>query len=52
VGEDNIMFETDFPHPTCLHPNPVEAVSARVATLRPETQRKLMGENAAELYRI
>ena len=24
VGEDNIMFETDFPHPTCLHPDPVE----------------------------
>ena len=52
VGEDNIMFETDFPHPTCLHPNPVEAVSAKVATLRPESQRKLMGGNAAKLYRI
>ena len=23
VGEDNIMFETDFPHPTCLYPNPL-----------------------------
>ena len=52
VGEDNIMFETDFPHPTCLHPNPVEAVKENVAKLRPETQRKLMGGNAAELYRI
>ena len=52
VGEDNIMFETDFPHPTCLHPNPVEAVRDRVATLRPETQRKVMGENAAKLYRL
>ena len=52
VGEDNIMFETDFPHPTCLHPDPVTAVSERVAKLRPETQRKLMGGNAAELYRI
>ena len=20
VGEDNILFETDFPHPTCLYP--------------------------------
>ena len=52
IGEDNIMFETDFPHPTCLHPNPVDAVSQRVATLRPETQRKVMGENAAALYRL
>jgi uncharacterized protein len=50
VGEDNIMFETDFPHPTCLHPDPVEAVSEKIATLRPETQRKVMGGNAAALY--
>jgi predicted TIM-barrel fold metal-dependent hydrolase len=52
VGEDNIMFETDFPHPTCLHPNPVAAVRDNVSKLRPETQRKLMGENAARLYRV
>ena len=52
VGEDNIMFETDFPHPTCLHPNPLEMVSDKIASLRPETQRKVMGENAAKLYRL
>jgi len=52
VGEDNIMFETVFPHPTCLHPDPIAAVSPQVATLRPETQRKLMGGNAAALYRL
>ena len=23
VGEDNILFETDFPHPTCLYPDPL-----------------------------
>jgi predicted TIM-barrel fold metal-dependent hydrolase len=52
VGEDNIMFETDFPHPTSLHPDPVGAVRDKVSTLRPESQRKLMGGNAAALYRI
>lgn len=52
VGEDNIMFETDFPHPTCLHPDPVGVMRERTASLRPETQRKVMGENAAKLYRI
>ena len=46
------MFETDFPHPTCLHPNPFEMVSEKIASLRPETQRKVMGANAVELYRI
>ena len=52
VGQDNIMFETDFPHPTCLHPSPVELVREKISTLRPETQRKVMGENAVRLYRI
>ena len=52
VGEDNIMFETDFPHPTSLHPDPVGQVTERVASLRPETQRKIMGANAERLYRL
>jgi hypothetical protein len=30
----------------------VGAVRDKVSTLRPESQRKLMGENAAALYRI
>jgi predicted TIM-barrel fold metal-dependent hydrolase len=52
VGEDNIMFETDFPHPTCLHPRPLDIIAKKVASLRPETQRKVMGGNAAKLYRL
>jgi predicted TIM-barrel fold metal-dependent hydrolase len=52
VGEDNVMFETDFPHPTSLHPNPLEIVRERIFSLRRETQRKVMGENADKLYRL
>ncbi|SEP10372.1 amidohydrolase family protein [Trujillonella endophytica] len=52
VGEGNVMFETDFPHPTSLHPNPLEIVREQVSALRPETQVKVMGGNAAKLYRI
>jgi predicted TIM-barrel fold metal-dependent hydrolase len=52
VGEDNILFETDFPHPTCLYPNPLEAVDAKMATLAPGTRAKIMGENARKLYRL
>jgi uncharacterized protein len=52
VGEDNIMFETDFPHPTSLHPDPLEMVREKIASLRPETQRKVMGGNADKLYRL
>ena len=52
VGEDSILFETDFPHPTCLYPNPLEAVEAKMATLTPEIRKKIYGENARKLYRL
>jgi predicted TIM-barrel fold metal-dependent hydrolase len=52
VGEDSILFETDFPHPTCLYPNPLEAVAPKMSTLPVETQRKILGENARALYRL
>jgi uncharacterized protein len=52
IGEDNVLFETDFPHPTCLYPKPLEAVEAQMTALRPETRRKVLSENAAALYRI
>jgi uncharacterized protein len=52
VGEDRILFETDFPHPTCLYPNPLQAVEAKMATLTPEARAKIMGENGRALYRL
>ena len=52
VGEDNILFETDFPHPTCLYPNPLQSVEAKMETLSPEVRRKIFGENARKLYRL
>jgi predicted TIM-barrel fold metal-dependent hydrolase len=52
VGEDTVLFETDFPHPTCLYPAPLDTVAEKMNTLRPESRRKVMGENAARLYRL
>jgi uncharacterized protein len=52
VGEDNVLFETDFPHPTCLYPDPLGAVEDKMKALRPDTRRKVLGDNAAALYRI
>ena len=52
VGEDSILFETDFPHPTCLYPNPLGTVEAKMATLAPEVRKKIYGENARKLYRL
>jgi predicted TIM-barrel fold metal-dependent hydrolase len=52
VGEDCILFETDFPHPTCLYPRPLQYMEEKMATLPAETRAKIMGENARKLYRL
>jgi predicted TIM-barrel fold metal-dependent hydrolase len=52
VGEDNIMFETDFPHPTCLYPDPLKTARENMRDLTPEVQRKILHDNAAKLYRL
>ncbi|HEU5083868.1 MAG TPA: amidohydrolase family protein [Acidimicrobiales bacterium] len=52
VGDTNILWETDFPHPTCLYPNPLGEMEDKMATLRPESRRRILGENAAKLYRL
>jgi predicted TIM-barrel fold metal-dependent hydrolase len=52
VGEDSILFETDFPHPTCLYPNPLQSLEAKMQTLSEEARRKIFGENARALYRL
>ena len=39
IGEDNVMFETDFPHPTCLYPQVREQVQASLGGLDRSLQR-------------
>ena len=52
VGEDNVMFETDFPHPTCLYPDVQEYIAEISAGWSDERKRKILQDNAAGLYRI
>jgi uncharacterized protein len=52
LGADRIMFETDIPHPTCLYPHSVERVRAAISELDPAVQRRILQDNAAELYKI
>ncbi|EFC84998.1 amidohydrolase family protein [Parafrankia sp. EUN1f] len=52
VGEDRILFETDFPHPTCLYPDPLQSVETKMATLSHDARAKILGENARKLYRL
>ena len=55
IGEDNLLFETDFPHPTCFYiPTPdVQNHRVDVTSARSEsTRRKILQDNAAALYNI
>jgi predicted TIM-barrel fold metal-dependent hydrolase len=50
VGIDNVLFETDFPHPTSLYP--IDNLEARLSAFTPEERAKVLSLNAAKLYRI
>jgi predicted TIM-barrel fold metal-dependent hydrolase len=50
IGVDNVMFETDFPHPTCLLP--IDDVSAAMGGLTFEEQGKVLNGNAQRVYNI
>ena len=52
IGVNNVMFETDFPHPTCLYPKSNEKIRATMAKLDHATRKRIVQDNAAELYRI
>lgn len=51
IGIDNVMFETDFPHPTSLGATDVAPLVERVyADLSPEDAGKVVYGNAQRLY--
>ncbi|MGE0879943.1 MAG: amidohydrolase family protein [Acidimicrobiia bacterium] len=54
---DNIMFESDYPHPTSLSPGPAsssktvrETVNDTLSTVPSDVVRKILYDNAAALY--
>ncbi|MEC4765506.1 amidohydrolase family protein [Mycobacterium sherrisii] len=56
---ENMLFETDFPHPTCQHPGPktpatgpAQYVTESMASLPDHILRKVLSDNAAKLYKI
>ncbi len=52
VGADNILFETDFPHPSCLFPDSLDYAVDALAELMWEERFKNFSGNAAKLYNI
>jgi predicted TIM-barrel fold metal-dependent hydrolase len=53
VGADNILFETDFPHPTSLYGEEVHArVRGGLSDCDEAVRRKILWENAQKLYKV
>ncbi len=57
LGPDNVLFETDFPHPTSMSPGPAseamrpdDYVRSAFSGLDETTLRKVLHDNAAKLY--
>lgn len=52
IGEDNVMWASDYPHGDGTFPHTREAVQRIFANSTPDLQRKVSRDNAAKLYRI
>ena len=52
LGYNKCMFETDFPHPTCLYPDPLEGISRALDKIDFDDRRKILSGTAAEVYNI
>lgn len=52
LGHEHLMFETDFPHPTCTFPDGLDYAADALADVDHDGRAAIMGGNAARLYRI
>jgi predicted TIM-barrel fold metal-dependent hydrolase len=52
IGEDNIMFETDFPHSDGSYPHTVKHVAEQFAGIDPALAYKILRGNAIRLFEL
>ena len=52
IPVDNILFETDYPHPVCLYGDVREKIEAGLGDAPAEQRKKLLFDNAAKLYNV
>jgi predicted TIM-barrel fold metal-dependent hydrolase len=52
LGVDNILIQTDFPHPVCQYPNSIDFMVKAAADFTPEERQKVFGGNAGRVYKI
>ncbi len=52
IGVNNVLVETDFPHPTCLYPHARQHLAGVLGDLDEHARRRVLQDNAVELYGI
>jgi Amidohydrolase len=52
IGEGNIMWASQFPHPDGIWPGSQEYIQRELDPLPENTQHKIVCDNAAKLYRF
>ena len=52
LGDTNVMFETDYPHPTCLYPDSLPQAAATIRSLPELSRRRVLSDNAVKLCRL
>jgi predicted TIM-barrel fold metal-dependent hydrolase len=52
LGEDNIMWGSDFPHPDGIYPDSQEYIEKELGHLPAAVTQKIVCDNAAKLYRF
>ena len=52
IGVDNVMFETDFPHPTSLYPGVQEHLKDVLGGYDRTIQKKVLQDNAVRMYNL
>jgi predicted TIM-barrel fold metal-dependent hydrolase len=52
IGHQNMMFETDFPHPTSLYPDVHKKIEETLGSLDADVRNAILRDNAVRLYRL
>jgi len=52
IGVDNIMWESDFPHPTCSWPNSQDFIQRSLDGVPQDERRKILADNAVRVFNL
>ncbi len=52
IGVENILWESDFPHPTCTYPNSRRYIENSLGDVPEDERRKILVENAVRVFRL